>query len=156
MRGILACTKSGGIGKDGAMPWPKDKSDLQRFKELTTGTTIVMGRGTWESTGFPKPLYNRQNIVVSTKHLTLPDDVLQIDNLTSLDIIDDLKVDWCIGGAKLFGSLFNKINEIHLTVLHKEYECDTHIDLEKIKKEFVCVSNKLCRTHNYEIWQRNK
>ena len=156
MKAILACDKSGGIGKDGAMPWPKDKKDLSRFKELTQNSTIIMGRSTWESTDMPKPLPNRQNIVVSSKHLTLPELVLQIDNLTDLDIVDDFKIDWCIGGAKLFHSLFDKINEIHLTHFRKNYDCDTHIDLARIRENFDLVSDQMCITHNYEIWKRKK
>jgi len=154
MKAILACTKTGGIGLNGSMPWPKDTKDMARFKKLTTGATIIMGRGTWESTDIKKPLPKRQNIVVSTKQLTLPDDVLQIDNLTSLSILDDLKVDWCIGGVGLFHSLFEKIDEIHLTLMHNEYDCDTHIDLERIRKEFFLTTDVIGLTHNYQIWKR--
>jgi len=154
MKAIIACEKSGGIGKDGAMPWPKDEKDLARFKELTLNSTVIMGRGTWEGKGMPKPLPHRQNIVVSTSQLTLPEDVLQIDNLTSLDILDDLKVDWCIGGAGLFHSLLPQIDEIHLTRIRGEYDCDTKIDLQRIKDEFTCVHDLMCITHDYEIWKR--
>jgi len=154
MRAILCCEKFGGIGKNGSMPWPKNTKDLARFKELTLNQTVIMGRGTWESSGMPKPLPNRQNIVVSTKQLTLPEDVLQIDDLTSLDVLEDLKVDWCIGGAGLFNSLFHKITEIHLTHLRHEYDCDTKIDLNKIKNEFQLTHSKMCLDHNYEIWKR--
>ena len=156
MRAILACTKSGGIGHNGSMPWPKDSKDLARFKELTLNSTVIMGRGTWEGSGMPKPLPNRQNIVVSTKQLSLPDDVIQIDNLTSLDILDDLKVDWCIGGASLFNSLLPKITELHLTRIRREYDCDTFIDLDRVTDEFTLVKDLMCASHNYQIWERKK
>jgi len=154
MKSILACTKSGGIGKDGAMPWPKDSKDLARFKELTLNSTIIMGRGTWESTGMPKPLPQRQNIVVSTRDLTLPEDVIRLDNVNHKTLVEDLKVDWCIGGANLFNSLFDMIDEIHLTRIRGEYDCDTKIDLEHIKDEFTCIHDLLCVEHNYQIWKR--
>jgi dihydrofolate reductase len=154
VKAILACTKSGGIGKDGKMPWPTDPIDLARFKKLTLNSTVIMGRGTWESKGMPKPLPDRQNIVASRSQLSLPKNVLQIDDLTSFDILEELKVDWCIGGAGLFDSLFTRIDEIHLTHLHKEYDCDTHIDLARIKDEFECINALMCVSHYYEIWIR--
>ena len=154
MKAILCCEKYGGIGYNGSMPWPKNTKDLARFKELTLNSTIIMGRGTWESKGMPKPLPQRQNIVVSTTQLALPEDVLQIDDLTSLDILDELKVDWCIGGAKLFDSLFDQIDEIHLTHLREEYECDTHIDLKRIEDSFYLESDLITLDHNYEVWKR--
>jgi dihydrofolate reductase len=133
------------------MPWPKQKKDLARFKELTTDTTIIMGRGTWDATGMPKPLPNRTNIVVSTQDLDLPADVIQVRDLQAADLST---VDWCIGGAQLIGSLWDQIDELHLTHLFDEYECDTTIDLNDLKKEFYCERSQLTLTHTYEIWKR--
>lgn len=151
MKAILACDRLGGIGYNGAMPWPKQTADLARFKELTTGKTIVMGRGTWESKGIPKPLPNRTNIVVSQSALSLPADVVQCNT------VEDLKnynVDWVIGGAGLFNSVFDQIDEIHLSKIRKTFICDTGIDLTRIEQEFELVRSQLCLTHNYEIWKR--
>lgn len=156
MKAILCCTKSGGIGFEGSMPWPNQSEDLQRFKELTLNKTIVMGRGTWESEGMPKPLPNRQNIVVTSKDILLPDEVIRLDEVNYKTLVEDFKVDWCIGGAGLFNSLLDIINEVHLSHLYKEYECDKHIDLERIKEEFELVDSTLCATHTYEIWKRKK
>jgi len=96
MKAILACEKNGGIGHRGSMPWPKQDKDLARFKELTLNKTIIMGSGTWEATGMPKPLPNRTNVVVSTRELDLPIDVVQIKDLAGADLST---VDWCIGGT---------------------------------------------------------
>jgi len=156
MKAIFACTKSGGIGFNNSMPWPHDKKDLQRFKSLTLNSTIVMGRNTWESLENYRPLPHRQNIVVSSRPLILPDEVIRIDDLASLDILDDLKVDWVIGGAKLFDSLFDRVSEIHLSILHKDYECDTFIDIHQIKTEFELIESELNETHTYEIYKRNR
>ena len=49
MKAILAMTPNGGIGLNNQLPWDSLEGDLKRFKELTTGQTIVMGRSTWES-----------------------------------------------------------------------------------------------------------
>ena len=151
MKAILACERNGGIGHQGAMPWPKQDKDLARFKELTTGTTIIMGRGTWESNGMPKPLPNRTNVVVSTQDLELPIDVVQIKDLEDADLSS---VDWCIGGAMLFGSLWSQFDEIHLSRLFAEYNCDTTVDLSALEKDFYCARSQLNLTHTYEIWKR--
>lgn len=151
MKAILACEKNGGIGYQGSMPWPKQSKDLKRFKELTTDTTIIMGRGTWEATGMPKPLPNRKNIVMTTSQLDLPEGVGFISDINS-KLLDE--VDWCIGGAGLIGSLWDKIDELHLSHLFAEYECDTTIDLDDLNKEFYCSRSQLNLTHTYEIWKR--
>jgi len=153
MKAILACEKNGGIGYRGSMPWPKQSADLKRFKKLTDGTTIIMGRRTWESSDIPKPLPNRKNIVVSRSELSLPEGVKQIKNLEEADLSN---IDWCIGGATLLGQLWNEINEIHLSHLRNEYECDTHLDLTMLKKDFTLCRSQICLTHNYEIWKRNE
>ena len=60
---IVACDEAGGIGYKGNLPW-HFPGDLKRFKELTTGNVVVMGRKTWESLP-TKPLPNRENFVLS-------------------------------------------------------------------------------------------
>ena len=59
----MAVTQDRVIGVDGKLPWHYS-ADLKRFKQLTLGTTIIMGRGTWESIG-AKPLTGRRNIVIT-------------------------------------------------------------------------------------------
>ena len=59
---IWAEDQAGGIGQDGDLPW-RQRTDLQRFKALTLGHAVVMGRRTWESLPFPLP--GRENLVLS-------------------------------------------------------------------------------------------
>jgi dihydrofolate reductase len=60
---VVAVSRNGVIGRDGGLPW-RISTDLKRFKEITTGKPVVMGRKTWES--LPrKPLPGRRNIVIS-------------------------------------------------------------------------------------------
>lgn len=150
MKAIMACELYGGIGLDGTMPWPKQEKDLARFKELTLNGTVLMGRGTWESKGMPKPLPNRKNIVVSTQPLKLPEGV-ELINLNK----DPLPaVDWLIGGAALVESLWEHIDEFHLSRLRHAYECDTWLDLEKLERDFRLTRDQICLTHNYQVWKR--
>jgi len=151
MKLILACERNGGIGHRSSMPWPKQDKDLARFKELTLGTTILMGRGTWEAKGMPKPLPDRKNIVASSTDLDLPTGVEQIKNLSGVDLSH---VDWCIGGAILVKLLWDQFTEIHLTRIFGEYECDTKINLELLERDFYSLRSQLSLTHTYEIWRR--
>ena len=68
MRGILVATSPEGvIGKDNTIPWYYSE-DLKRFKRLTIGKTVIMGRNTWESLPI-KPLPERRNIVITRSSL---------------------------------------------------------------------------------------
>lgn len=150
MKAILACDPKGGIGYQGGLPWQRLDGDLERFKTLTTGSSIVMGRSTWDSLPF-KPLPNRHNIVVSTNRLDLPAGASQIFCTEDLIL---LQYSWFIGGAGLLESVWPYIDEFHLSRTFAEYTCDTFIDLVKLEQEFTCVGAENCTDHTYEIWKR--
>lgn len=138
MKAILACTPSGGIGKDNKLPWNKLEGDLPRFKKLTNGKTVVMGRKTYESIGFGLP--NRTNLVFSRGK------VLPIQNYGP-----DA---WVIGGAEIFELFYQYIDEIHLSLTHFEYECDTFINLDRVVSDFRLTSFEQLEDHTYQIWTR--
>ena len=75
---IAAVAANGVIGRDGTMPWHLS-ADLKYFKALTSGKRIVMGRRTWQA--FPKPLPNREHVVVSSQDLEVPDGVRVVRSL---------------------------------------------------------------------------
>jgi dihydrofolate reductase len=66
---ILAATNLGGIGNRGTLPWPKQPNDMAWFREWTLNNIVVMGRRTWDDPKMPKPLPERVNYVVSSKHV---------------------------------------------------------------------------------------
>ena len=68
---IAAIDVAGKMAMDGSMPWDKPK-DLERFRKLTSNSTVIMGRKTYESIG--RPLPNRTNIVVTKNPESLPKD----------------------------------------------------------------------------------
>ena len=76
MKLIVACDPKGGIGYNNKLPWSNIQGDLPRFKNLTQGQIIVMGRNTWDSLP-KKPLPNRFNVVVTSK---------SIDNTTTINV----------------------------------------------------------------------
>ncbi len=95
---IWAQSTSGIIGRDGGIPW-RLPEDLARFKDLTMGHTVVMGRRTWESLpASVRPLPGRKNVV-----LTRQADYMA-DGATVIGALDEVRTDdaWVIGGAEIY------------------------------------------------------
>jgi dihydrofolate reductase len=113
MRLIVAMDVNRAIGKNGALPWVL-KDDLKRFKELTTGNTIVMGRKTYESIG--RPLPNRTNIVISR------DKSLQIEGCHVVSSVKEaMLIDmdpFVIGGEEIYKMFLPLVDKIYLTTVH--------------------------------------
>lgn len=99
MRGMIyAVSPEGVIGKDNAIPW-RHPGDFRRFKRVTLGSAVVMGRKTYESLG--KPLPGRRNIVVTRTTI----DALGVECVTSLGAalsLSGLGDVWLIGGATIY------------------------------------------------------
>ncbi|MGH9333165.1 MAG: dihydrofolate reductase, partial [Vicinamibacteria bacterium] len=96
-RGILAAVSPEGvIGLDGRIPWHYS-ADLKRFKKLTLGTTVIMGRLTWDSLA-KKPLVGRRNVVITRSKL---DGVESFPSLEAALATCEGDV-WFIGGAGIF------------------------------------------------------
>lgn len=149
MKLILACDPTGGIGLNNKLPWSKLEGDLSRFKKLTSNQTVIMGRKTWES--LPKsPLPNRYNVVVSKSKLELPTSVHQIYDTSELC---RWPLAWLIGGASIVEQGWQWIYEIHLSKTFDYYNCDTFIDLDKLK-DYELLESTTCSDHEYQIWKR--
>ena len=112
MKGILvAVSPEGIIGKDNSIPWHYSV-DLKRFKRLTLGKTVIMGRRTWESLPV-KPLPDRRNIVITRSSL---------DNVECFSSIDDALATcegdvWFIGGAGIYQEALGKADIIDMTLV---------------------------------------
>ena len=151
---IIACDPHGGIGLNNKLPWEHLEGDLPRFKELTTGNTVVMGRNTWDS--LPrKPLPNRRNIVVSRtlKQENVPEGVEVINHINSFfykNMTSEEKI-FIIGGAKLIETTLAYVSRIHLSVTKELYECDTYTDLKSIMCVFKVITEVECKDHTYYV-----
>ena len=118
----LARATNGVIGRDGQLPW-RLPADLKRFKTLTMGKPMVMGRKTFES--FPSPLPGRRHIVLTRGDWTADgaevahsvDDALAMAG-------DDVAV---IGGAQIYAALLPHASRIELTEVHAEPEGDATV-----------------------------
>jgi dihydrofolate reductase len=134
IRAILAHDSEWGIGKDNSLPWPKNSEDLKWFKECTTGSTIMMGRNTWESLPF-KPLPNRINAIVTSQRTKDTLGCIVADMKGMLKILPQMKAQkdiWVIGGAQLFDGMLPYIDEIWLNNVGGNYNCDTFLPKEKV------------------------
>jgi len=121
---IWAQASNGIIGATGTMPWHLPE-DLGHFKELTMGSTVIMGRRTWES--FPdrfRPLPGRRNVVVTR------DPAWAAEGAEVAHSIDDaLAVDaspWIIGGAQLFLATIDRAARLEVTEIDISPDGDTH------------------------------
>ena len=127
---IVARAKNGVIGMDGDMPWQLSE-DLKRFKKLTQGKPIIMGRNTWES--LPrKPLPKRTNIVLSRQHDFHADGAMTATNITlALAMAEAVCVKTgeneihIIGGAHLYKAALPYADKLYITEVHAEPEGDT-------------------------------
>lgn len=121
---IVAFDHCWGIGRDNDLPW-RLPADLARFKRLTMGSPIIMGRRTHESIG--RPLPGRTNIVVTTRPELACDGCLMADGLPmALDLAADATEAFVIGGARLFGEALPMAQRLYLTVVHGVVEADVH------------------------------
>jgi len=149
MKLIVACDPNGGIGYQNRLPWTNIQGDLPRFKRLTTGKIVVMGRNTWDSLP-KKPLPYRINVVVTTTPALIQDKGIVVTDKT--DSFTDFH--WLIGGAKLIETCWEQIDEVHLTRVYDHYTCDTFIDLLYLEYNFVREYSEMFPDHMYEIWKR--
>lgn len=156
IRAILACDDSWGIGKNGDLPWPHNSADLKWFKECTDDSIVVMGRKTWDS--LPKrPLPNRENVVVTSNTGPFEGPHVVVDIRSLIKILPQMnfkKNVWIIGGASIFEQLLPYIDEIWLSRIEGNYDCDTHLSEDMITDDFTIVSMTVDEKMTIEKWVR--
>ena len=120
---IVAIAENNAIGKNNDLLW-HISGDLKRFKEITTGHTIIMGRKTYLS--LPKrPLPNRRSIVISDIPNENMDGVEITNSIESaISLADKEKENFIIGGGMIYKQFLPIANKIYLTKVHKTYDAD--------------------------------
>ena len=118
---IAAIGRNRIIGKDGALPWHIPQ-DLKRFKQLTTGHTVLMGRRTFESLG--KPLPRRRNVVVTSRPIPGVETFHSVN--AALQVLAEEEKVFVIGGARLYGRLLREADELYLTFVHLDVDGDSY------------------------------
>lgn len=123
---IVAVAKNGGIGLKDALPWHVPE-DLKRFKALTMGHAILMGRKTHESIG--RALPGRRNVVITRQPLTFAGCEVAPSLDAALALVKDDAQPFIIGGAQLYAEALPKVTHLFLTRLDRDVEADTFFPL---------------------------
>jgi len=125
---VVAIAEDGVIGREGGLPW-RLSTDMKRFKALTTGHPIVMGRKTWESFPKPGPLPGRTNIVVARGRRWQGEGAQVAHSLeAALEIAaaapggEDICV---IGGGEVYGQAIGRADRLAVTHVEARVDGDT-------------------------------
>ncbi len=123
---IAAISKNNAIGNKGKLPWHIPE-DLKRFKEITGGKTVLMGRKTYESIlGYlGKPLPNRKNIVITRQEgYAVPEGVLVYKTIEDAFQKHEGEDIYVIGGAEMYAQTIGLAEKLYITEVHQEIEGD--------------------------------
>lgn len=120
---IAAIAKNNALGKDNDLIWHLP-ADLKRFKKVTTGHPILMGRNTFESIG--KPLPNRTSIIITRNNNYFIDGCLIANSIEQAIELVEGKDAFIIGGAQIYKEALEQslVDRLDITVLHHEFEAD--------------------------------
>jgi dihydrofolate reductase len=126
---VVAVTRNHVIGRDGGLPW-RLSTDLKRFKALTIGKPVVMGRVCYDSIG--KPLPGRPNIVITRNRDFVPDGLIVVHSLEegleraaaeAMKLgVDEIAV---IGGGVVYREVMDRATILHVTHIDAEIDGDT-------------------------------
>lgn len=137
---IVAMTEDRVIGRDNKLPW-RIPEDLARFKRLTMGHPIIMGRRTFDSIG--KALPGRTNIVVTRNKAFQADGVLTVHSLNEAIRVAEKKEGgeevFVIGGEALFKEALPAAHRVYLTMIHDKIMGDVYGPEIDLKKDFTII-----------------
>ena len=159
IKAILACDDKGGVSKNGTLPWPHNSRDLQWFKDNTAGHIVIMGSTTWEDPGMPRPLPKRRNYLATSRKEDYPgaDGYIKGDINSAVIAIGEDNPDlntWVIGGPNIIEQTLDCINEFYISRIPGDFDCDTHLPLDKIKEMFTLRSAEDHTEVRFEIWEK--
>ena len=159
---IVAKAKNNIIGKDNKLLW-NIPEDLKRFKKLTTGHVIIMGRKTFESIG--RVLPNRKHIIFSqNRGLKYDDENVEVVHsmLEIKEYIDNDEENFVIGGAMIYNLLMPHVSKMYVTEIDKDFEGDAFFpkineDIwEVIEEERGLVDEESNLNFSYVTYERKK
>jgi dihydrofolate reductase len=120
---IAAIAENNALGKDNRLLWHLP-DDFRRFKQLTTGHHIIMGRKTFES--FPKPLPNRTHVVITRQKNYRPDGCVVVDSIAkALEISPKDQDVFVIGGGEIYNLALPLADKLDVTKVHTTLDADT-------------------------------
>lgn len=154
---IVAMSENQVIGRDGGLPW-RLKSDLVRFKRITMGHTLIMGRKTYESIG--RVLPGRRTIVVSRAVAAIEG----VDTAQSLEealaMARQDSEPFVVGGGEIYRLALPLVGRLYLTRVLKIVEGDTHFPTIDFAQFRLCQKEELPASevdefsHTFEVWDK--
>ena len=121
---IVAASTNNVIGVRGEMPWHISE-DLRRFRKLTTGKSVVMGRKTFDAIG--RPLPERRNIVITRDpEFTAPGCDIAASPDVAIELAGESAEIMVIGGSQIYAALLPRARRIYLTRVHAHIDGDTY------------------------------
>jgi dihydrofolate reductase len=155
---IAAAAENNALGKDNELVWHLP-NDFKRFKALTSGHHIIMGRKTFES--FPKPLPNRTHIVITRQKNYQPDGCIVVNSLEKAIALCPKEEDsYIIGGGEIYALGMPYSDKIELTRVHDNFEADAFFpdinqdEWELIQSEFQAKDEKHLIDFTYQTFVR--
>ncbi|WP_309613396.1 dihydrofolate reductase [Flavobacterium sp.] len=131
---IAAVAENNALGKDNQLLWHLP-DDFKRFKNVTSGHYIIMGRKTFES--FPKPLPNRTHIIITRQKKYPSENCIVVDSLQkAIAICPPTEELFIIGGGEIYNQSIEIADKLDITRVHNTFDADTffpEIDLNKWK-----------------------
>ncbi len=119
---IAAAAENRALGKDNQLVWHLP-NDFKRFKSLTTGHYIIMGRKTFES--FPKPLPNRTHVIITRQKGYEAEGCIVVNSIEkAIEICPKNEESFIIGGGEIYNLSLPFADKIELTVVHHTFEAD--------------------------------
>lgn len=120
---IVAIAHNGAIGKDNALLW-HISDDLKRFKRITSGHPVVMGRKTYESLG--RPLPNRINVVITRNTDFRAEGCTVVHSMAeAVSLFPATEEVFVIGGAQIYAEALDIADKFYLTKVEAQYDADT-------------------------------
>jgi dihydrofolate reductase len=158
---IVAIAENNAIGKDNKLLW-HISDDLKRFKKLTIGHTVIMGKKTFESLQV-HPLQNRTNIVLSNdKGEKIEGCVMAYSIEEALAKCPDNEECFVIGGGMVYRQFFKIADRLYITKVHKSFDADTFFpeikyeDWELIEEEDHIQADDNNLPYSYNVYKRKR
>ena len=156
---IVATAQNYAIGKDNDLLW-HISDDLKRFKALTSGHPVIMGRNTWDSLP-KKPLPKRRNIVVTHDPAFAPEGAEVAHSLQqAMKMVQDEEESFIIGGAGLYRQMLPFVNRLYVTWVYRDFEADVYFPVidkslfRLVKETEKVVDEASGLTYNYADYER--
>jgi dihydrofolate reductase len=153
---IAAVSENNALGKNNDLIWHLP-NDFKRFKELTTGHYIIMGRKTFES--FPKPLPNRTHVVITRQKNYQPEGCIVVNSLeNAIAISPKNETVYIIGGGEIYKQALLFSDKMEITKVHGDFEADTFFptinsnDWELIESKLNIKDNNHLYNYTYQTF----